>query len=196
MNPEAPIVTFRLEGRFAVAPVLPQNQASVTEDSPAIAVMTDLTRVRAATTGPATGLRQAEQLMIHQGVRMLFVVTDMPSIEGLITSNDVIGDRPMQLVNERNLHFDELSVGDVMTPLAMLDAIDLDALQTATVSNLIATLKRFGRNHLLVVESAGAATPCRIRGVVSRAQIERQLGKPIVVTQIASSFSEIERALS
>jgi hypothetical protein len=31
--------------------------------------------------------------------------------------------------------------------------------------------------------------------VISRAQIERQLGAPIDLTQIASSFSEIERAL-
>lgn len=195
MNPEAPIATFRLEGRFAVAQVLPQSLTSVTEDSPAIWVMTDLTKVRAATTGPATNLRQAEQMMIHQGVRMLFVVTDMPSIEGLITSTDVSGDRPMRLVNERHVHYDELSVGDVMTPLDMLDAIDLEDMHSATVGNLIATLKRFGRNHLLVVEKPNAKTPRRIRGVISRGQIERQLGKPIIVTQIANSFSEIERAL-
>jgi hypothetical protein len=34
-----------------------------------------------------------------------------------------------------------------------------------------------------------------VRGVISRAQIERQLGTVINLTQIASSFSEIERAL-
>ncbi len=195
MNPEAAIDTFRLDGNFAVAQVLPQGLTTVTEDSPAIWVMTDLTQMRAATTRPATSLRQAEQMMIHQGVRMLFVITDMPSIEGLITSTDLSGDRPMRLVNERHVHFDELNVGDVMTPLHLLDAIDLDDMQSATVGNLIATLKRFGRNHLLVVEKSGAKTPRRIRGVISRAQIERQLGKTIVITQIANSFSEIERAL-
>ena len=65
----------------------------------------------------------------------------------------------------------------------------------ARVGNLIATLKRVGRNHLLVVQGASASTPQRIRGVVSRAQIERQLGAPIEMTEIASSFSEVERAL-
>ena len=63
------------------------------------------------------------------------------------------------------------------------------------MGNVIATLKRFGRNHLLVVQAATAQTPQRVRGVISRAQIERQLGAPIDLTQIASSFSEIERAL-
>ena len=195
MNPEAPIGTFRLEGSLAVAQVLPQALTTVTEDSPAIWAMTDLTQVRAASSAPTTSLRQAEQMMIHQGVRMLFVVTDMPSIEGLITSTDLSGDRPMRLVNERRLHYDDLAVSDVMTPLPLLDAIDLADMHKATVRNLIATLKQFGRNHLLVVEDSGPSTPRRIRGVISRSQIERQLGKPIVITQIASSFSEIERAL-
>jgi hypothetical protein len=34
-----------------------------------------------------------------------------------------------------------------------------------------------------------------VRGVISRSQIERQLGSTIELTEIASSFAEIERAL-
>jgi hypothetical protein len=34
-----------------------------------------------------------------------------------------------------------------------------------------------------------------VRGVISRAQIERQLGTTLDIAPIASSFSEIERAL-
>ena len=195
MNPEAPIATFRLENGTAITQALPQSMAAVTTQTPALEVMTDLSKVRAATTAPATSLREAEQMMIQQGVRMLFVVTEMPSISGLITSTDLSGDKPMRVVSERNIHFDELTVGDVMTPLNLLDAIDLDLMHTATVGNLVATLKRLGRNHLLVVEQTSQAMPRRIRGVISRSQIERQLGSPIVVTQIANSFSEIERAL-
>ncbi len=187
--------TFRLERGTGLAQADVSNDAPVTLDSPALAVMTDLTRVKAATTHPATTLRQAEQLMIYQGVRMLFVVTAMPSIEGLITSTDLDGDKRMRVVHERNLHYDELSVADVMTGLASLDAIDFERLRTASVGNAVATLQRLGRNHLLVVEAATARTPRRVRGLVSRSQIERQLGTGIDVTPIASSFSEIERAL-
>ena len=195
MTFDASLPTFRLERGTPLAQADLSNSAPVTLDSPALDVMTDLTRVKAATTHPTTTLRQAEQLMIYQGVRMLFVVTAMPSIEGLITATDLGGDRQMRLVHERNLRYDDLSVGDVMTELAALDAIDYDRMQTASVGNAIATLKRLGRNHLLVVEGATSRTPRRIRGIVSRSQIERQLGTPIAVTPIASSFSEIERAL-
>ncbi len=187
--------TFRLERGTALAQADVSNDAAVTLDSPALAVMTDLTRVKAATTHPSTALRQAEQMMIYQGVRMLFVVTAMPLIEGLITTTDLDDDKRMRLVHERHLHYDELSVADVMTGLASLDAIDYERLRTATVGNAVATLQRLGRNHLLVVEAATARTPRRVRGVVSRSQIERQLGTGIDVTPIASSFSEIERAL-
>jgi signal-transduction protein with cAMP-binding, CBS, and nucleotidyltransferase domain len=191
----AALPTFRLERGTGLAPADVSNDEPVTLDSPALAVMTDLTRVKAATTHPATSLRQAEQMMIYQGVRMLFVVTAMPSIEGLITATDLDGDKRMRVVHERNLHYDELSVADVMTGLDSLDAVDYERLRAASVGNAVATLQRLGRNHLLVVESATARTPRRVRGVVSRSQIERQLGSGIDVTPIASSFSEIERAL-
>jgi hypothetical protein len=42
----------------------------------------------------------------------------------------------------------------------------------------------------------GAPALHRVRGVISRAQIERQLGSMIEITPIANSFSEIERALA
>ena len=195
MHPDAPLPTFRLEAGVSIAQTQPQSNATVTLESPALSVMTDLTVVKAATTHPSTSLRQAEQMMIYQGVRMLFVVSDMPALEGLITTTDMNGDRTMRIVAERNMHHDELSVGDVMSPLSMLDAIELDSMRNACVGNVVATLKRFGRNHLLVVQAAGAQTPQRVRGVISRAQIERQLGRAIDMAPIASSFSEIERAL-
>ena len=195
MTVAAPLTTFRLERDVSIAQALPPNSDAVTWDSPALEVMTDLTEVRAATTHPATTLRQAEQMMIYQGVRMLFVVTDMPSIEGLITTTDLRGDRQMRIGYERGLHYDDLCVGDVMTSLSMLDAIDLQHVRGATVANAVATLKRHGRNPLQVVDAATGQTPRRVRGVISRSQIERQLGALLDITPIASSFSEIEQAL-
>lgn len=195
MHRDAALPTFRLQPGVSLAQVQPQAQTSVTLDSPALQVMTDLTLVKAATTHPSTSLRQAEQMMIYQGVRMLFVVSDMPSLEGLITTTDLSGDRALALVAERQVRHDELSVADVMTPLSMLDAIDMDQMRNARVGNAVATLKRFGRNHLLVVESGVSHSPTRVRGVISRAQIERQLGTALDIAPIASSFSEIERAL-
>ena len=200
MNRNAVLPTFRLQSGASIAPAEPWQTQAVTLDAPALSVMTDLSRVKAATVHPGTQLRQAEQAMIYLGVRMLFVVSAMPAIEGLVTTTDLHGDRQMRLVHERGVHWDELTVADVMTERAMLDAIPFAAMRTASVGDLVATLKRFGRNHLLVVEATDGAQAStqspRVRGVISRSQIERQTGQAIDITPIATTFAEIERALA
>ncbi len=196
MDRPAALPTRRLEPGISLAQARPWQTAPVDLDSPALEVMTDLTQVKAASTQPATTLAQAEQIMIYQGVRMLFVVSDMPAVLGLVTSTDLRGDRALRCVQQRGLHYDELCVADVMTALAVLDAIDFAQLQRARVGQVIATLERHGRNHLLVVDGAGGRPPQRVRGVISRSQIERQLGRPIEVPEIAHSFAELGQMLS
>ena len=196
MNRESAMATRRLQHPTSLAQAEPWQTDPVTLDSPALAVMTDLTKVKAATTSPATTLRQAEQLMIYQGVRMLFVVSEMPSLEGLITSTDLHGDRVMRIIQRRNARYDDLSVADVMVALPALDAIAHEQMQAATVRNVVATLKKHGRNHLLVVDGGAGTAAQRVRGVVSRAQVERQLGTPIDIVEIAESFADIEQMLA
>lgn len=196
MHRDAALPTFRLEPGVSLAQTQPRSHAAVTLDSPALQVMTDLTLVKAASTHPSTSLRQAEQMMIYQGVRMLFVVSALPQVEGLITAADIRGEHQLRVVHERHVTFDELVVADLMTPLAALDAVEYGQLRRARVGNIIATLQNIGRHHLLVIEHESSAALRRVRGVFSRSQIERQLGTAIDIAQIARSFAEIGRALA
>jgi CBS-domain-containing membrane protein len=195
MHRDAAIPTFPLSTGTTITQASPWQTLAVTLESPALDVMTDLTKVKAATIHPDRTLRQAEQTMIYQGVRMLFVVNEMPVLEGLITSTDLGSERQMSLVHSRHMRFDDMRVADVMSALSMLDAIAFDSMRIATVSNLIATLKQLGRNHLLVVQSGAPGAPQQVRGVISRAQIERQLGEPVEVPELAGNFAEVVRAL-
>lgn len=195
MHPEAPLPSFRLAPGASIVQASPGQTDPVTLDSPALDVMTDLTKVKAAVIRPDQTLRQAEQAMIYQGVRMLFVVSEMPHLEGLITSTDLSGELPMSRVHERHVRFDELRVADVMTDLAHLDAIDYEPLVGASVRNVVATLQRVGRNHLMVVQAGPHGGPPRVRGVISRTQVERQLSRLLEIAPIAGNFSEVERAL-
>lgn len=191
MNRDLPLPARRLEGAVSLVQAQPWNTSPVTPDSPAVEVMTDLTEVKAATVSPAATLQQAEQAMIWKGVRMLFVVTEMPSVQGLITSTDLRGPRPLRLVQQRGLRFDEITVADVMTPLAALEAVDYDDLRHAYVGNVVATLKKHGRNHLLVAQQAAPGLPALVRGVFSRSQVERQLGRALEVVEVANSFADL-----
>lgn len=158
--------------------------------------MTDLTRVRAATIGPSETLGAARQTMIHHGVRLLFVVHEMPCIDGLITSTDLEGERPLRVVAARGVHYDEVTVAEIMTPLEALEAVDYADLAASTVAYAIEALKHAGRRHMLVAERAGPDHGPRIRGIVSQTQIERQLGRPIDALDLAGTFSEVRAALA
>ncbi len=190
------VPTFRFPDGTCIAQAQPRPQRTVTRSSPALSVMTDLTEVRAATVHPEVSLAQAEQTMIQQGVRMLFVVTQMPCVDGIVTLTDLLGDKPMKLIGKRRVRHDEICVADVMSRLSDLDVVDLAVVQRASVADLVSTFCKFGRLHLLVVEAASVEAPARIRGVISHAQIERQLGASVPMVEVASTFAELEEALA
>ena len=176
--------TFRFPPGTSIAQAQPPQHAAVTLQSPALDVMTDLTTVRSATVAPGVSLAQAELSMIHQGVRLLFVVSSMPSVDGIITASDLHGERSMRLVHQGGLKYEELTVGDVMTPLSVINAVDYGVLRHATVAAAVDTLLHSSQPHLLVIEHASIAAPVRIRGIISKTQVERQLGTQLLSSEI------------
>ena len=190
------IPTFRLPDGTCIAPAQPPRHPAVTLVSAALSVMTDLTQMRAATIRPDASLTQAENQMIHHGVRMLFVAARMSCVEGLVTASTLQGDKPMQLIHLRNVRHDDLCVADIMTKLCDVDVVDLETLRHSTVGDVASTLRRFGHSHLLVVESESRRNFARIRGVISHTQLERQLGTALPMVEVACTFAELARALA
>lgn len=167
----------------------------VRADTPAIEVMTDLRRVPAATINPDTALADANQAMILRGVRSLLVTTEDRRLVGLVTSGDILGEKPLQIVRERGLRHDEVVVRDVMTPSAKLDALDLGEVLRADVGHVVATLRNSGRQHALVTTTVAGGRQM-IRGIFSASQIARQLGIALNATEVARTFAEIEAAIA
>src|SRR3954469_22420916 len=71
------------------------NLSSVSADSPALHVMTDLTKIPAATISASATLSEANQVMIHRGVRMLFVIDAAQHLLGVVTATDLFGEKPV-----------------------------------------------------------------------------------------------------
>jgi CBS domain-containing protein len=177
---ELALNTFRFPENTCIPQAQPKAAEGVTTASSCLDVMTDLAVVRAATITPDTALDKAEQAMIQQGVRSLFVVSEFPCVEGLVTASDLMGEKPVRLMTHRNARRNDLTVADVMTKLSDLDALDYNELKDATVGDVISTFKRVNHTHLLVVQSATVHGPARIRGVISITQVERQLGHAVL----------------
>lgn len=164
-------------------------------DSPATDVMTDLTRVTAVIVLPGDSVDEAHRRMIQRGVRLLLVVDGDRKLLGVITANDVAGEKPVQIAVQQSLHRDEVLVRHCMTPCETLQVLDMDAVRAAKVGHIVATLKQASRQHTLVVER-DARNQARLRGIFSTTQIVRQLGVNIQFSAVANTFAEIEAQLS
>ncbi|GAB2180063.1 hypothetical protein DLREEDagrD3_02860 [Denitratisoma sp. agr-D3] len=171
------------------------NPPPVTADSPAERVMTDLSRFPSATIGEDASLEEANQSMILRGVRLLLVAGASRRIDGVITSADVLGEKPVLVAQNRNIKRSELRVADIMVPVSAMEVLPLAEVRKATVGSIVATLKTAGRAHALVVGD-GADGKQTLLGVFSASQIARQLGVQIHTHEMARTFAEIEALIA
>lgn len=162
----------------------------VSVGSPALEAMTDLAQVAPLTIEPAATMDAANQTMIRAGVRLLFVKDGRGQLAGLITSTDILGEKPMRLVQERGVKHGDILVEDLMTPMALLEAMSMNEVAHAQIGHVVATMRRVGRQHVLVSETGRAGTAA-VRGIFSSSQIARQLGTVIDGSDAAASFSEL-----
>jgi CBS-domain-containing membrane protein len=167
----------------------------VTLDDPALHVMTDLTRVTAVIILPGDAVDEAHRRMVQRGVRLLLVVDQDRKLLGLVTATDTLGEKPVQVASSRGLRREEVMVRDIMTPQERLEVLAMDDVRAAKVGHVVATLKKAGRQHAIVVDQDrnGRQT---LRGLFSSTQIARQLGVAIQTSEVAHTFSEIESMLA
>jgi len=167
--------------------------AHATSMSPALHAMTDLRHVTPAGIEPDASLHKAEERMKHAQVRLLFVQDAERELLGLVTLNDIHGERPLRVQRDLGITHAEIRVHDIMTPIDRLETLALHEVEDARIGDIILTLKRSGRQHALVVERTHQGPV--IRGIFSATRISRQLGMPIDTVGIASTFAELEAAL-
>ncbi len=178
-------------GLLRPACVLPER---VDLENPALDVMTDFRRVTAFIATPGDTVQQAEERMVRRKVRLLFVMDSLDRVAGLVTSTDIHGEKPMQIVHSRGIRRDEVLVADIMTPVDRLEAVDFDDLSNARVGHVLETLKARGRQHALVIENANGQK--LVRGLLSLSQLSKQLGVVVETAEVAHTFTEIEQHLA
>jgi len=167
----------------------------VTLEDPAMSVMTDLTRVSAVVSLPGDTVNEAHRRMIQRGVRLLLVVDAHRKVVGIVTATDILGEKPVQVATARGIPREQVLVSDIMVTQANLEVLDLADVRAAKVGHVVATLRKAGRQHAMVVEQKEEGGQS-VRGLFSVTQIARQLGVTIQISEIARTFSEIEATLS
>jgi signal-transduction protein with cAMP-binding, CBS, and nucleotidyltransferase domain len=170
-------------------------RAQPTFDSPAVDVMTDLTQTAAVVVEPHATMELAHSYMMRRGVRMLLALDKDDNLTGIVTANDILGERPVSLVRDQRIRYSDILVSDVMTSADRLEAFEMRHVMAAKVGHIVTSLQQSRRHHALVVQHGEDGQP-EIRGIFSLSQIARQLGVPLQLPEAAGSFAEIEAALA
>lgn len=190
-----PLSSTLLEPAVAYAQPTQPVPDKVSLDDPATSVMTDLTRITAVIILPGDPADEAHRRMIQRGVRLLLVVDQDRKVVGLITATDILGEKPVLVGSQRGLRREEVMVRDIMTPQERLEVLDMADVRAAKVGHIVATLRKSGRQHAMVVDRDRNSRQT-VRGLFSATQIARQLGATIQTSEIAQTFSEIESLLA
>lgn len=166
----------------------------INEDSPAISVMTDLSVVTPFHIEPEALINDANSKMIACGVRLLFVLDKDEKLTGLVTSTDILGEKPMKFIAAHGGSYQDISVQDVMTPLEKLEAVPLEKIERISVGDLVDAIQNCRRHHMLVLESRNNRNS--VRGIISITQVGRQLGRELCPSMRADSFAKLNKALT
>lgn len=175
----------------------PYNRPTdVSLHDPATMVMTDFNEIIPFSIDPTASIDAANDKMIACGVRLLFVTDNGGSLLGLVTTTDILGEKPLKYLKEHGGKREDIITQEIMTPHDQLLALHISDVRTAAVGDIIETMKEFGRQHILVTEPENSEAGETIRGIFSTSQISRQVGFTIELVERANNFAEVEKTLS
>ncbi len=118
--------------------------------------------------------------MKNRGIHILLVTDDNDHVVGVITTEDLLGEKPIQIMQENRFERSKIQVHMLMDPIADFIAVDSDRVQTAKVGNIINTLKSLSQHYALVVQQDEGTEVLTIVGLFSSSHICRQLYADVV----------------
>ncbi len=187
-----PTMPLADEISFSHPPSLPE--IAHLEDS-ADSVMTDFTNCRPVTIQPAAPLNEAALEMKACNVHMLLVTNKQKKIIGMITTEDLLGEKPLTIAMSRQIKRSEVLVRMIMVKSEHIVTFNYNDLRHAKVGNIVETLHEFKQHYALVVES-GDDNKQRVRGIFSLWDLSRRVGKDLTYdVSEAHSLAELQHDL-
>lgn len=178
---------------LAQTPALPKLQQAAALDDDALSLFTDLRLSSIVMASHQDGLDQTLHVMKRAGVRMVFVTGVHGDLLGLVTADDLQGERPVLRALADHVRHEELALEHVMTPVSQWQVVRMSQLVGARVGNIVATLREHGLRYLLVIDEQAGQTS--LRGLFSARRIELALETVIEGSLHSRSFADLEAAL-
>ena len=158
-------------------------------EDPAISVMTDFTQIPPHTISLDETMDHAIHEMETTGVHLLLVMNGSNQFQGILSSEDVWGEKPIQLIQERRIHRDQVMVKMIMVPYSEIIALNYAIVESASVGHIVKTLSTHKQHYALVISPQNNHTAIQtIRGIFTLSQISKQLHKDISEFDSGDSF--------
>lgn len=179
---------------MSAAPSLPMVQKVALPQDAALSLLTDLHHSACVVASHQDGLEQTLHLMMRAGVRMVFVSGADGALVGMVTADDIMGERPVQRASSHLVPHHELTVADVMVPVTHWDTVELAQVRTARLGDVAATMHEHGLRYLLVTQHKQGQT--MLRGMFSARRLEMAMNTTIEPDLHSRSFAELEQVLA
>ena len=142
-------------------------------DDPALSVMIDFCQTPAFTLDEDTSMFEAHHEMEFHGTHLMFVTDEHNHVKGLLTAEDLLGEKPIKVIEETRSKRHEIPVRMLMTKLKHIPAFDITAIEKARVGNVLSSLHKLDEAVAIVVRKEESQTI--LRGCFTTSQISRQL---------------------
>jgi CBS domain containing-hemolysin-like protein len=109
------------------------------------------------------------------GVHLLLVINEEGHFQGILSSEDVWGEKPIKMIQERRIHRDQVLVRTIMVPYSEITAFDFDLIKSAKVGHIVKTLSEHKQHYALAVSPCTETQVQLIRGIFTASQISKQL---------------------
>jgi len=165
-------------------------------NDPALSIMVDFKFHSPPTISALKSLEEAKSEMQTNHLPFLIVADDEKNVLGVITSEDILGEKPVKLSQDRRIPRSEIEVEMIMSTKHELYAMDFDDLHHAKVGHIIQTLRETKQHTLIVIQTDHTAHQQIVRGIFSASLISKQLDQDITtVLSEAQSIAELQHGL-
>jgi hypothetical protein len=177
---------------LASAPRRPQIRHGAALTDPATSMLTDLRHSAMVIADHLDLLDGVGELLLRAGVHMGFVSDVHGEIIGMVTAERLRGEGPLQRAMAANVHHNELTLEDLMVPIADWATVDAGSLEVARVGDVVETLRAHNQRYLFVTEQVDGRR--FLRGMFSARRNEEELQVPLSISRDhhAHTFAELE----
>jgi hypothetical protein len=173
-----------------------EPQQLVHWEDAALHAMVDFKHVKAETIGPDEPIDKALVAIKNCSFHVLLVVNAEQMILGLVSAEDLLGEKPLKAIEHRRLARADISVHMVMIPQREILTLDLESLRHAKVGHVVQTLRANKQHYALVVKTDEDTGTQSVRGLFSSPLISKQLGKDVMSDlSEAQSIAELQHNL-